>query len=421
MKKLIISSLMASLSLSSLSFAHYEELKFPSLDIYKVHSLEVEGEVKGRAPHFAVPREVSLNALTSQAWEKSGSNYIWTARIRATNAVSLNLAFEEFKLSKNSKLFISSFDRSLSIRPFTAKDNNAQNELWTPVIMSEDILVELVVPEDEMNDTKLALTKVNQGFRTFAQKTDKAGSCNVDVACREGNGWRDEINSVAVISSGGSAFCTGFMVNNAKYDKTPYFMTAYHCGIRSHNSASLVTYWNYQASTCGGHDEAKTEFQTGSTFISESRKSDFTLVRLNSNPNDAWNVRFAGWDNSGANATTAVAIHHPNVDKKSISFDYDGTSLTDYLGKVEVKNGTHVRVENWDVGTTEPGSSGSPLFNQDHRVIGQLHGGYASCSNRSADYYGSFQTSWEGDGTSSSRLKDWLDPENTGISFVDTI
>ena len=38
--------------------------------------------------------------------------------------------------------------------------------------------------------------------------------------------------------------------------------------------------------------------------------------------------------------------------------------------------------------TTEPGSSGS-LFDENHRIIGQLWGGGASCSNlNSPDYYG---------------------------------
>ena len=31
-------------------------------------------------------------------------------------------------------------------------------------------------------------------------------------------------------------------------------------------------------------------------------------------------------------------------------------------------------------GVTEPGSSGSPLFDQNHRIIGQLYGGAAACA-----------------------------------------
>jgi hypothetical protein len=74
------------------------------------------------------------------------------------------------------------------------------------------------------------------------------------------------------------------------------------------------------------------------------------------------------------------------------------------------------------VGTTEGGSSGSPLYSPDRRVIGQLHGGLASCSTTGAahsDYYGRIFTSWTGGGSSASRLSDWLDPSGSGVGFID--
>ena len=82
-------------------------------------------------------------------------------------------------------------------------------------------------------------------------------------------------------------------------------------------------------------------------------------------------------------------------------------------------DGTHVRITDWDLGTTEPGSSGSPLFDQNHRIIGQLHGGYAACGNNDSDWYGRFFTSWTGGGTPATRLSDWLDPLNTGQHALD--
>src|SRR5690606_11593051 len=128
--------------------------------------------------------------------------------------VSLNFGFSKFQLSQNARLEIRSADFTQSIRPFTANDSNVDQQLWTPVIMSDDVVIELTVPAAEFDQVAIELGTVGQGFRTFTQKTAKSGSCNVDVACSEGDGWRDEINSVAVISSGGSTFCTGFMVNN---------------------------------------------------------------------------------------------------------------------------------------------------------------------------------------------------------------
>ncbi|MFG0260004.1 MAG: GC-type dockerin domain-anchored protein, partial [Phycisphaerales bacterium JB041] len=149
--------------------------------------------------------------------------------------------------------------------------------------------------------------------------------------------------------------------------------------------------------------------------------SDFTLVELDEAPDPAWEVSFAGWDVSGVDTPGAIAIHHPDVDEKRISFEFDPTATTSYLGNSIPGDGTHVRVLDWDIGTTEPGSSGSPLFDENHRVIGQLHGGYAACGNDLADWYGKMSVSWDAGSSSSSRLRDWLDPTNSGATVVDTL
>jgi hypothetical protein len=419
MKHSLLGAALITLSISAFAGESY----FAPLDVNQLHDQEIEREVKGEAPRFAVPHDINFNALTDKSsWTEVGGRVIWTHRVVAPNAVSLNFGFTKFNLPASAELNITASDFTQSIRPFTSEYNNVDRQLWTPVIMSDDVTIELSVNANELNQVELELGRVGQGFRTFAQKSAKAGSCNIDVACSEGNDWKEEIDSVAVIARGGSTFCTGFMVNNTKNDKTPFFMTANHCGITAANAASLVTYWNFQRSTCRGSSANPSgQFNTGSQFLASSARSDFTLVRLNSAPRSEWNVSFAGWDRSGDEASMAVAIHHPATDEKSISFEMDPTTTTMYLKNDVLRNGTHVRVTDWDKGTTEPGSSGSPLFNQDHRVIGQLHGGYASCTSRTSDWYGRISVSWNGDGTPATRLKDHLDSANRGMTFTDTI
>jgi hypothetical protein len=355
--------------------------------------------------------------MDSQSWEKTAQGYTWTHRFSAPNAVSLNFGFSRFFLPAGAELNIYSADRTQFIRTFTSQDNNVNNALWTPVIMSDDVMIELNVPAEAMAELQLELTHVGQGFRTFGQSTQKAGSCNIDVACSESKGWENEVNSVGVISSGGERFCTGFMVNNTSNDKTPYFMTAAHCRINASSAPSLVVYWNYQTSKCRGNRDGKlTDFQSGSVHLASNSRSDATLVKLNSRPKAEWNVKYAGWDATPAIGTPAVAIHHPNVDEKSISFENDPTALSSYGGESSPGDSTHVWVKDWDKGTTEPGSSGSPLFNDNHRVIGQLHGGGAACGNDLSDYYGRFHTTYK-----EANLKKWLDSANIGALTTDTL
>lgn len=424
MKNIIGISILA-LSLSSYAALDLNQInttKFSDVNILKVHDQDVENEKLGNAPRFALERKVSVDLFAGQ-WVKENGKFVSRQRVSAQNAVSLNFAFI-YKMTKNSVVKIYSTDFAESIRDLTYQDNNVDNEFWTPIIEANDVIIELSVPAEEMNpsDVYLKLFQINQGYRTFAQSTEKSGSCNVDVACSEAHGWENEVGSVAVISTGGSTFCTGFMVNNTENDGAPFFMTANHCQITNSNASSLVAYWNYQTTKCGGRRNGKKkQFSSGAQFLAASAKSDFTLVRLNQRPKSEWNVKHAGWDRTGVDASSATVIHHPATDEKSISFEFDPTSVTTYLKETIPGDTTHIRIEDWDVGTTEPGSSGSPLFDQNHRVIGQLHGGYASCSSQTSDWFGRFHTSWEGEGSSSSRLKDWLDPNNTGKTFTDTL
>lgn len=402
------------------------EVQVGPLDRAFLATDDARREAAGAAPRFAVPFPVSISPTTSGAWSNVAPDTLrWRLRVSSPGALSLNLAFESFALPDDATLVVHAAQQTSTFQAYTALDNAPHGELWTPVVIGDDLVVELVVPLDQLDLVRLELTSINVGYRYFGEKLGPsfaAGACNNDVVCPEGDPWVDEIASVGVISTGGSTFCTGFMVNNTAEDETPYFMTANHCGIGAGNAASLVVYWNYQSPTCGQQNGGSlAQNQTGSFFRAAQSASDFTLVELDSPPDPAWNVAYAGWDRSGVDPPGAVAIHHPNTDEKSISFEDDPTTTTSYLGSAVPGDGTHVHVEDWDDGTTEPGSSGSPLFDLNHRVIGQLHGGYAACGNDLADWYGRFSVSWSGGGSSSTRLSDWLDPLGSGALTLDTL
>ncbi|MEO1088696.1 MAG: hypothetical protein AAFY88_31070, partial [Acidobacteriota bacterium] len=133
-------------------------------------------------------------------------------------------------------------------------------------------------------------------------------------------------------------------------------------------------------------------------------------------------VRGAGGgaqDRSTGDFSGAIATHHPSTDEKRISFENDPTTTTSYLQDVSPGAGTHIRVEDWDIGTTEGGSSGSPLFSPAGHVIGQLHGGFAACGNDLDDWYGRVSVSWIGGGSAATRLSDWLDPTDSGVTTLD--
>lgn len=412
--------------------AQVKLIESPLDDLAAIAAEDAQRDADGEPPRFALPNPVWITPDHDGNWEQPRKDLaVWRLRVGVPGALSINLGFEDVHLPANAQLTVYDASSRARLRPFSAKDVSADGQLWTPVLLTDEAVVELAVAAEERDAVEFVLSSINAGYRYFGEAEGlRSGSCNVDVVCPEGDDWRQEIPAVGVYTVNGTWTCTGAMVNNTAFDKTPYFLTANHCSVNSGNSASVVVYWNFQNSTCrpvgsgssgGPGNGSLTQFTTGSAWRASSSASDFTLLQLNSPPDPAWQISFAGWDASGANGTSAVAIHHPNTDEKRISFENDPTVTSSYLGTTSPGDGTHVRVVDWDLGTTEPGSSGSPLFNQDHHIIGQLHGGDAACGNNASDYYGRLSVSWNGGGTNSTRLRNWLDPGNTGNLVVDTI
>jgi lysyl endopeptidase len=374
-----------------------------------------QSEGLGQPPRFAIPQETFISPKTHGAWERiSEDTMLWRLRIESPGALSLNLGFTLYDMPEGGRLLIYPADGSAEAIAFTAADNKAHGELWTPLVETDVLVVEVGVPVKAADRLNLLLTSVNTGYRKFGDLfPEKSGTCNIDVVCPEGDNWREEIQTVAVYQRNGAWACTGVMVNNTNEDETPYFLTADHCGLNATSDATIVLYWNFNSPTCGQQGGGSlSQTQTGSTFVTGGSTSDYTLIELDTPPDPAWNVAYAGWDNSGVNPTSAVAIHHPGTDEKSISFENDPVTTATYLGDASPGNSTHFRVADWDLGTTEGGSSGSPLFDQNHRVVGQLHGGYAACGNDLADWYGKLSISWAG-------LSAYLDPSGTGATTLD--
>lgn len=430
MRALTAAGLTAGLALSATAgpIEMVPTIEMEPLNLAALEAEDVVRDNEGLAPRYAVPHDVWHSPSGSGIWSKTpAGQLLWNLRITSPHAVSINLGFEIFTLPDSAEMVIGTARGDWNLRPFTSQDNKPHGELWTPPVPDNDLLISITVdPQDRLDlEASLVLTKINVGYRGFYESPGvaRSGSCNYDVACAESEGWENEIPCVAVISSGGSTFCTGFMVNNIRNDRDPLFMTAQHCGINSGNAASLVTYWNYEnvpAVNCpGANGETATldQFLTGSDFLSSYSSSDFTLVRLDDSPPQEWEISFCGWDAGPETSDWSVAIHHPSTDAKRWSIDYEPSNVYGYNGPGD----DHVQILDWDLGTTEPGSSGSPLFNQDHHVIGQLHGGYAACSNDSEDWYGRFYTSWTGGGSPSTQLSVHLDPDQTGATVCDTL
>lgn len=400
------------------------ELAEPDKALAAAEDLDATGVYK-----YAEPIPTLLSPWNDGTWETlADGTRVWRLVVESPGALSINLGFIDYAMPAGGRLYLHTPDRKQVVGPFTSDNNNEHGELWTPMVDGDTAVVEVQVPGAAEGELRLVLGSINHGLRTLGGFLAKSGSCNIDVACADADPWRPQVRSVVAYSTGGSIFCTGVLINNTAQDRRPFILTANHCGITSSNAASMVVYWNYENTTCrtpgssasgaNGNGSLAT-FNTGATWRASSAASDFTLVELNAPVNSNARAFFAGWDRSGNNAAGVVGIHHPSGEEKRISFSNLTTTTTNYNSNTVSSTGTHFRVISWNRGTTEPGSSGSPLFDLNGRIIGQLHGGGAACGNTLSDWYGRLAVSWTGGGTTASSLRSWLDPLNTNATVLD--
>lgn len=411
-----------------------EPVVLPAVDLMKASLDDAKRQIFDQVAHFAVPIDVDFSPGEGGQLELWGSGFRWRLRLRSPGAFSLSLAFDRYRMPPGGRLVISSADGKEQIGPFTDRDNEDHGQLWTPPILTDDVVLDFTFTQaamdlflDQEEGYELHLSRVHHGYAGFGEKAPLSGLCQRDVACFDDPAWHDAARSVALISIEGVRFCTGFMVNNTALDGKPLFITAAHCGVTRENAASVVVMWRFESEFCRDEQEMALEaprppsqsFQTGARLLAVYPPTDVVLLELDDPPDPGSNVFYAGWDRSRQPPEGVTTVHHPHTDQKRLSVDYDRPRPTFFRQDREAADGDHLRVGDWEVGSTEGGSSGSPLFDQNQRVIGQLHGGYAECGEKKADWFGRLAVSWEGGGKKGERLRDWLDPLDTEAVTLD--
>lgn len=225
----------------------------------------------------------------------------------------------------------------------------------------------------------------------------------------------------------GIGWCSGSFINTTRNDKTPYLLSAYHC---QWDYTPIYDMWRfdleYASPTCEQpSNEPKVFSLTGCELISLGQASDFLLVKLLDDIPFNRQVTFAGWYRDDVDKPdTSYLVHHPNADIRKFSTCVNPVTIhPNQIGWTEgytTPAHHHFRLK-FTEGGHELGSSGGPFFNQDGLIIGQLHGGSAGCEDDNNTYIGRLSKSWNLGATPQERLRDWLDPDQTGAMFIQSI
>lgn len=374
---------------------------------------------------FAYSFETNINLKAESTIDTLDFGILYRYEIESTGAYSLNIIFSEYELPRGAKLFIYNLDTEHIIGAFTSDNNNPSNVLPTIPVKGDKVTVEYFEPLYPDFIGKLEIGKIGHDFTGFYQESipnnfGSSGNCQVDVNCPEGNNWQDQRRSVLRIVKDGNSWCSCALINNTEQDGRPYVLTANHCLSTQSDINQSIFIFNYESPTCGGGDGSTSQSISGGTLRATNSASDFTLLELSKRPLSTFNAFYAGWDRNDAQGAGGVGIHHPAGDVKKIS-TYNVVPPTSVNCFNDRPNDNFYRIT-WIAtanghGVTEGGSSGSPLFNSDRRIIGQLYGAglcpNPNCSNPANDNsnYGKVFSSWNGT-SSNQRLRDWLNPAN---------
>ena len=422
------------------------EVHHYSFDQAAASEIDQREDKAGHMPRFAhsIPTDISLT--TSGTWTSlPGGDRIWRVQLHSPGALALIPCYDQFYIPAGASLHVYSPDHEEVIGAFTSANNPVDGKYNTGLIHGDACIIEYYEPASVYGQGRIHINELGHAYRMVpGRKQARAGtgfgsseSCEVNVHCAEGANWQDQKNAIVriLVKTGANyGWCSGSLVNNTNLDCTPYVLSADHCyqddvtgALPSSGDLGQWTfYFQFESPTCTNPDSVgrlENNFMVGCTFVAASLDtggnsgSDFALIKMNASPPAAYNPYFAGWSNINTPSDSGVGIHHPNADIKKISTYTTPLQSVSWGG---VAPDTHWQIL-WAAttdghGVTEPGSSGSPIFDMEHHIIGTLTGGGSDCTTpNNNDDYGKFSYHWASNGnTSNKQLQPWLDPANTG-------
>ena len=430
----------------------FKQIPSKTMRPFSMQQIQIEDQErrrKGKPPRFGKKFMVDYNLSNAGTWKtESNGDRVWHLKIKSPGAKSLNLFFDQYHLAAGAKLFIYNPDMRYRIGALTQSNNKGTRAkprgLATGLIYDEELVLELIEPVTISERSILSVGYVVHGYRYLSVLGGDmggygtSGSCQVNVNCSEGHHWWRQRNSVAAILARGNTLCTGSLMNNTAQNCSPLFLTANHCLnsiVDPWTGPELddwVFLWHHESPQCGNRRPVAEYFTSGATVVSSSPASDYALLLLHESPLNisGHTMHFNGWDRTTSPGVGGVNIHHPRGDIKKIA-TYNMQPRPQTVKRLDFGRPEYFWEVDWSPtangwSVPEPGSSGSPLFNRQKRVIGQLFGSgdeLRDCPDRAIEHaaYGKISRSWGNPGSTTPPMSQWLDPLGLNPQFLNGI
>lgn len=394
------------------------------VDPEQAEALRAMEQDKSQSWQFAIPVEVTLNPKNSGFIVRREGETVWVLPVSSKGALSLNIILSPFNLPRGAYVYVYDLQRKIIRGAFTSESSGSVLSLPVMPLPGERLVLECHFPGAEIPGNSVGVKQVAHDFAGYFGPDGtkdlyygRSDPCEVDLNCSTNPNYMKASQSVVRLLVAGSELCTGVLVNNTGSDYKAYILTANHCIENQDQADNTIFVFQYKSPFCGGPDMSNMNTLTGSLLRSENPDIDFSLVELRQFPPIVYRPYFSGWDITAVSPANTFAIHHPQGDVMKISIDDNPPLSASYPVQGFVAAGFW-RVLRWETGTTEPGSSGGPLFDQNGRLRGTLTGGAATCESPLNDYYAKLSRMFTITAVPSTHLRPWLDPAGTGATVV---
>lgn len=326
-------------------------------------------------------------------WTQQGER-VWRVKIRSLRAQALRVRFENFSIQGSVWLYGNEWSGPY-LGPYTGAGPHGTGSFWSEFVFAETVTVEYVSGKPSSTPDRIPFR-----IHSVAQIVDKnfpipggraktqgvlpqstIAGCHLDVSCYPSLQKRDQpsVAKLYITRENATSSCTGFLINpKFESDRHLLLLTAGHC-IGTQEEAQAVSFlWNYQTEACYGNPNWREwsqplDFTYGADLVVsiDDQDDDFALLKLNQDDvSEVTGWTSEGWDTSLVRPGQQLStVGHPDGSFKRTAF---GQAINHGW------NSTSRQAIQWRLGTTEPGSSGSPVLRgtgDDRWVVGIMTGG----------------------------------------------
>lgn len=366
---------------------------------------------------YSVQKDVELNFKERATRIPIDEGTLWIFRLNSVTAHSLGAIFEPVILPSGARFTY--FTKDCCKDAFAGvylADGSAMQFGWSIQTSFnneyenrrlDDIYLEYFEPVDAAYSPDLIIKKLIYGYGNQAKQRlesmgplkggygDLAWQCNNDVVCGSLSHWQDCAKGVCFIYvyneellPGQRIRGSGVFLNKGGDGYTPsdkpYILSAAHLFgmekegvplvlLHDHIRTQIEIIVNYQYGKCGQQNQYTVGRQAALLTKSNIKaignnywvnpnspnydpKNDYVLLQSSNDMKklSKFDITYAAWE-AWSLPGRGAAIGHPAGDVKRVLVDYQNPSVS--------PNGTFLM--DWDIGVSEPGLSGAPVFASD--------------------------------------------------------